>query len=204
MFWTKDEWIAARTKFSRSQRCAAERKNEKTFFFGESNFNMNKNWLVYLCVKLCVISERPPEATVRIYLSESFLQSSSFLFNFPLKRSPASAFQLNNWWILITSQCGLDSLPAKSHLLWEFSSFYRLLNPLKLLIDFPMNPLAFTARVSSVEVNQSVEWETFSLSSTWEVNCFFLYWLSYDARRLWRKSFARSVKLWVIFSPRVW
>lgn len=151
---------------------------------------MNKSRRVYLCVKLCVRAKRPPKASVWIYLSESFLQSPSFLFNFPLKRSSASesAFQLNNWWILITSQRGLDSPQPKVICCGNFSSPHRLLNPLKLL----MNPLAFTVRVSSVEVNQPVEWETFSLSSTWEVNCFFLYWLSHDARILWRKSFPPS------------
>lgn len=145
-------------------------------------------------MKLCVSSGRDfAEASVQIYLSESFLHPPSFLFNFTLKRSPASenAFQLNNWWILITSQRGLDSLslplPAKSHLLWEkFSSFYRPLNPSKLLIDFPMNPLAFTVRVTP-EVNQSVGWESFSLRATWEVNCLFLDWISHDARRLRRE-----------------
>lgn len=189
--------------FSSTKMCTWAEKREKTFLG-----NPISTWIkigVSTFVKLCVRSERLAEASVQIYLSESFLHPPSFLFNFTLKRSPASenAFQLNNWWILITSQRGLDSLPSQPKVICcgNFSSFFRLLNPLKLLIDFPMNPLAFTVRVTPVEVNQSVEWETFSLASTWEVNSFFLDSISHDARRssLTRKSSPRREKL----SPRI-
>lgn len=109
-----DRRTPTRTAFFRPQRCALERKNERKPFWE----NPISTWIkigVSTFVKLCVRSERLAEASVQIYLSESFLHPPSFLFNFTLKRSPASenAFQLNNWWILITSQRGLDSLPSQ-------------------------------------------------------------------------------------------
>lgn len=99
--------------FPSTKMCTWAEKREKTFLG-----NPISTWIkigVSTFVKLCVRSERLAEASVQIYLSESFLHPPSFLFNFTLKRSPASknAFQLNNWWILITSQRGLDSLPSQ-------------------------------------------------------------------------------------------